>query len=131
MEAQRVWRVVVAVAVGLYWTLYNLEVQRAVEPLPQWIRDFLHTNAAIVVIFAALLGAGLYIGRWWALLIAAAPLPALAMLELTGHVPPFETEPLDAWLPILIFYCLPVAFGVTLRRLWTWSRGRTSVGLSS
>jgi hypothetical protein len=107
--------------VGTYWAAYVLESpQRAVDFLPFAVRQFLHSNASVAIGLGALVALGLYIGRWWAVTVAAIPLGALSVLQVQGHVSPFEsaTRPLSEWELLLAFFAVPIVVGVFLRLIW-------------
>jgi hypothetical protein len=71
--------------------------------------------------------AGLYIGRWWAVLAGAAPVVVLGALELAGHIAPWhEADPpltglvqygvFFAVSTVVLFWLGPIAAGVALRK---------------
>ena len=108
-------------AISMDYTVFLLVTARE-----HWDRTHDAKEAAIGGL-AHSLAAGAYIGRWWAVLAGFAPLAALGVLELSGHVAPWHdagpplTQLVDYGLwyfvsTVVAFWLLPIAAGVALRK---------------
>lgn len=129
-------RLLAAGAVGAYWSLYELEAERALAFLPEAIREFFHGDASMALGFGALFALGLYVGRLWALVVPLVPLFFLGVLQIRGYRAPYsEAEPpLTNWPDLLLILGIPIGLGVLIRTAWdrvgAWlgARTRTSTG---
>ena len=109
-----------------HWTAITIGSQFAVSP-PGALYDMWYSVAPAIGGLALSFAAGAYIGRWWAVLAGFAPLAALGVLELSGHVAPWHdagpplTQLVDYGLwyfvsTVVAFWLLPIAAGVALRK---------------
>jgi hypothetical protein len=107
-------------AIGVYWTAYEFQVQRALGALPQAVRDVFMSDASVVIGFAGLVLVGVYVGRWWSLVAAGVPIAALGLLQLTGHVAPYHEggRPLEDWEILILILAIPIGVGVLARKTW-------------
>jgi hypothetical protein len=126
MRTSAVLRLLVFAALVGYLTAMTIGSQFAVSP-PGALYDVWYSATPLIGGLALSFAAGLYIGRWWAVLGGFAPLAALGALELSGHVAPWHdagpplTQLVEYGLwyavsTVVTFWLLPIAAGVALRK---------------
>jgi hypothetical protein len=117
MPGSRTLRVAAVLAAGVYWAAYQFQAERALERLPYEVREYLMSDLAAAIGFGALLGVGIYVGRWWSLAAAAIPVLPLGLLQLTGHLAPYHEggRPLEDWQLLVLILATPIAVGVIAR----------------
>jgi hypothetical protein len=127
-------------AVGIYWAAYDLQSQRALGSVPSSVREFFMSDASVVVGILALVLLGLFVNRWWVLIVVPGiPLLAAAILQASDHVAPYHDAgtPMSGWELRLLLLGVPLAVGLALGRLarrgnlWPGSRPKTSALSSS
>ena len=117
-------RPLAAAALVAYWALWILASERVFGE-PGALRDFIHNDAFFVYGVVGAVLVGLYVGRWWVLILAGTPIAVWAGLQAVGHVAPFEgSEPplnhffwqAEGWLFVLWLYVTPLAVGVVVQK---------------
>jgi hypothetical protein len=122
-ERRRAAHLVAAFVLVTYWAAVTLGGQFALDP-PSVLYDLWYSAAPLVVSVALALAIGLYVARWWLVLVSFTPVLVLGGLELAGHRSPWYDAgpPLTQylWWPLLWalfwFVVLPVTLGVSIRR---------------
>ena len=116
-------RPLAAAALVAYWAVWLLAHER-VFGAPGPMYEFIHNDAFFFYgVFGAVV-VGLYVARWWVLILAGTPIAVWAGLEAVGYASPFEDgePPLDqfwqteGWLIVVLLYVTPLAVGVVVQK---------------
>lgn len=116
-------RALVAGAIALYWGLITLGGEFQLDP-PGPLYDLWYSSAPWIAGIVLAFAAGLVVGRWLVLLVAAAPVLVLAGLQWAGHVRPWHDAgppltvwwELRGWWPLFWTLVVPLALGVLVRK---------------
>jgi len=112
-----------AAALVAYWATWTLASERVFGE-PAALRGLIYDDAFLVYGGSAAVLVGLYVGRWWVLLLGATPVAVFAGLEAVGHVAPYHeaAPPLThllqtgGWWPAFWLFVAPLAVGVLIRK---------------
>jgi hypothetical protein len=116
-------RSLAAAALVAYWATWTLASERVFGE-PSALRGLIYDDAFLVYGGSAAVLVGLYVGRWWVLLLGATPVAVFAGLEAVGHVAPYHeaAPPLThfwqtgGWWPAFWLFVAPLAVGVLIRK---------------
>jgi hypothetical protein len=131
MDVRGFARVAAVAGLAAYLAAVTAGAQFSLDP-PGFLYDVWYSAAPILAGSALAFGVALYVGRWFVLLAAMAPLAVLGGLELAGHTAPWEDAgaPLSGlleggrWWVYAWFLVFPLVLGVLIRHRWTTENER-------